>query len=143
MKDELVLIDTNILVYAFDIFDKNKHEKSKNILGKCWNGEEKFALSLQNLSEFYVITTKKINIPLSKNIGSDIVNKFLEFKGWIKLVPKESTITQAMDLAEKYDVSYWDALIASAMLERGIKKIYTENIKDFSKIKELKVINPF
>lgn len=42
-----------------------------------------------------------------------------------------------------YQTHYWDYLIASTMKENAVKEIYTENTKDFEKIPELKVVNPF
>ncbi len=142
MKDEIVLIDSNILVYAYDKFDIEKNKKSMQILEKCWKKELKLAVSIQNLSEFYVVTTKKFKAPIEKNIISNITKKIIEFEYWKILIPKESTLIKAMEINEKYNTEYYDSLIAATMLENGITKIYTENVKDFVKIKELEVINP-
>jgi predicted nucleic acid-binding protein len=37
----------------------------------------------------------------------------------------------------------WDAAIAATMKENDIFEIVTENVKDFKKIPQLKVSNPF
>ena len=143
MKDELFLIDSNILVYAHDTSDIIKNKKSIKLLEDCWNDKNRFAISLQNLSEFYVVVTKKIKNPLEKNEAKKIIKEILEFKNWIKLTAKESTIIKAIELLEKHETNYYDSLIAATMLENGITKIYTENVKDFIRIKEIEVINPF
>ena len=70
MKDNISLIDSNILVYAFDSSEKPKHKKAKELLKKCWNGERKFAVSTQNLSEFFVNATKKNRKANFKRRGS-------------------------------------------------------------------------
>ena len=142
MKDDLFLIDSNIFVYAFDSSEKLKHKKAKELLKKCWKGQQKFAVSIQNLSEFFVNVTKKIEKPISKEDGAEIVTGVLEFEGFLKLEPKKETISKAMGISVKNNMDYWDSLIAAAMIENGIFNIYTENAKDF-KIDEIKKINPF
>jgi len=142
MKGELHLIDSNILVYAYDYSDEIKNEKARKLLEECWTGKTEFAICLQNLSEFYIVITKKVKNPLEKKEAKEIVEEFIEFKNWKKLTQKESTLIKAMEIADKYNVGYYDALIAATMLENNLTRIYTEDVKDFNKIKELEVINP-
>ena len=44
MKDKLALIDTNILVYAYDLAAGAKHEKSKEIVN--WSIKMNFPINL-------------------------------------------------------------------------------------------------
>jgi len=41
-----------------------------------------------------------------------------------------------------YKVHFWDALIAATMIENNVFTIFTENTKDFKKIKGITAINP-
>ncbi|MBS3168412.1 PIN domain-containing protein [Candidatus Woesearchaeota archaeon] len=143
MKEELCLVDSNILVYAHENSDVRKHKKSMSLLEKCWKKEIVLALSLQNLSEFYVVITIKFKNQVDKNVAEEIIKEIIEFDNWIKIKPKETTLIKAIHLSNEYSIEYWDALIAATMIENNITYIYTENVKDFSKIKELKIINPF
>jgi len=59
MSDEICLIDTNILVYAYDESEGKKHEICKGLIDECWRLRKKYSISIQNLSEFYVVITKK------------------------------------------------------------------------------------
>ena len=36
MSDEICLIDTNILVYAYDESEGKKHEICKRLIDECW-----------------------------------------------------------------------------------------------------------
>ena len=141
-EDELVLIDSNILIYSIDSSERGKNERAKKLLTNCWIGETQYAVSLQNLSEFFVNATRKVAKPISKEKGARIVKKIIEFDGFIKLEPTQETIKRALDIASNNAVEYWDALIAATMLENNIRKIYTENTKDFS-IAGITAINPF
>lgn len=137
------LLDSNLLVYAFDASEKEKQENAKILLDFCIDGKRKCAVSIQNLSEFFVSVTKKIPKPLSKEEGAKIVKKLIDFEGIIKIKPSEITIMRALDISITSNIHYWDALIAATMLENGIFHIYTENTKDFSKINGIRAINPF
>lgn len=137
-----VLIDTNILVYAYDLSDIKKRKKAMSFLTSVWNGEIVYAVSLQNLAEFYTVVTKKIEYPISPKDAQEIVHDIVHFKQWDILVPDQDCLLDAMRLSQEYNIHFWDAYIAATAMKRGIKKIITENISDF-KMPEIRAINPF
>ncbi|OQX55378.1 MAG: hypothetical protein B5M53_04280 [Candidatus Cloacimonas sp. 4484_209] len=142
MTNKIFLIDTNILVYAYDKSEKEKHEICKNLIIKCWNLNIEYAISLQNLSEFYVITTKKIENPLSIKNAKHIIRDIINFGGWRKINSSPNTVMSAIDITRRYKTHYWDSLLAATMRENNVFCIYTENEKDLRKIPWLEVINP-
>ena len=142
MSDDLFLIDTNILVYAYNQDDAEKRDACKALVEKCWNGTQKYAVSMQNLSEFYVIITQKIKPPVSTDVAKRIVQDIIDFSNWQVLEFNSKTLISAMKLNARHNIHYWDALICATMMENGITCVYTENVKDFSKIPGLTVVNP-
>ncbi len=137
------LIDSNILVYAFDKDEKDKNLTAKQIVERIFNGEIKIFLSTQNLSEFYYNVTKKINKPLEIIEAREIISDLVSLSN-IKIIKiNKNTILNAIEISIAYKVSYWDSLIASVMKENHVYDIITENDKDFKKIPWLKVTNPF
>ena len=144
MNDVDGLLDTNILVYAYDKTDERKHKIAVDLVVDTFNGKRPLAISLQNLNEFYVIVTKKSKNILDPTTARNVVAEFLNFKQWKKLYPDEDTLFHAMEMHAKYKLpDFWDTHIAAVMLQNGITTIYTENIKDFKKIPGIKAINPF
>ena len=143
MSDSPALIDSNILVYAFDKDEGEKYKKAGALLEKCFLGEVNFYLSLQNLSEFFVTVTKKISHPLPLDVASLLIKKIIAFNRFVILEPTIKSIARAVDLCTTKRISYWDALIAAVMIENQIFEIVTENTKDFQKVEVLKVTNPF
>jgi predicted nucleic acid-binding protein len=143
IDSEIILVDSNILVYAYDSHDKEKHEISKNILNKYWKKEIIYALSIQNLSELFVVTTKKISNPIPVKEMEENINDIINFSNFLILEIKPKTILKAIKLTSEYNLSYWDSLIASIMLENNINIIITEDEQDFKKVPGLKIINPF
>ena len=73
---ELKAFDTNILIYAFDIDEKVKHERAKKLFNSVCNGEIKGLLSIQNLTElfYWFVRSKKVSIDLSEKIINDFIN---------------------------------------------------------------------
>jgi predicted nucleic acid-binding protein len=140
-SDEICLIDTNILVYAYDESEGKKHEICKRLIDECWRLREKYSISIQNLSEFYVVITKKIENPVPMKMAKEIIEDIIEFQNWILMDYDPRTILSAIELNMVYKVHYWDALIAATMRENKIFSIYTED-GDFKNIPWLNVINP-
>ena len=136
------LVDTNVLVYAYDESEPNKREVCLKLLDSVWHGEVILAVSIQNLAEFYRVMTSKISVPLSKAAAREIVESILAYEGWTVLIPSTSSFHKAMVFTEHYHTSIWDASIAAVMLENGVHTIYTENTKDFQML-GIRAINPF
>ena len=79
------LIDSNILIYAFDKDEKEKNLAAIKILERILNGELKIFLSTQNLSEFYYNVTKKIKKPLEITEAKEIISGLISLSN-IKII---------------------------------------------------------
>ena len=140
MSDKL--IDTNIIVYAYDTSEKEKHSISKDILKQIWK-DGGGIVCLQNLMEFFVIITKKVENPIDIIEAKTIIDDFLKSENWKVIDRDEDTFFKAIDIVSKNKIHLWDAMIAACMKENDINEIVTENKKDFEKIPDIKVIIPF
>mgnify|MGYP001561550215 CR=1 FL=1 len=140
---EIELLDSNILIYAYDSSEKEKHAISKNLLANCWKRKKSYALSVQNLSELFVVTTKKITSPVKPDEMKKNIQDITSFSNFTILTINKNNILSAIEISSEHNISYWDALIASVMKENHVYSIITENDKDFKKIPWLKVTNPF
>lgn len=137
----MALIDSNILVYAFNKEAGSKHKRAKSLFKKALRDEIQGAVSIQNLSEFYVVVTEKIANPMPRKEAlenvEDIILSPIEILRF-----DENTVIEAVRLNKRHKVHYWDCLIAATMKENNIEKIYTENRKDFKKLPGLKPVSP-
>ena len=136
----IFLTDTNILVYYHDIADKERHNIARNLIDACINQKMQLAVSTQNLSEFFYVTTRKSI--LTKKDAKDIVSDIINFTNWIKINFTHKTVLEAAEISEQYSMSYWDSLLAATMKQNSVLNIYTENAKDF-KVPWLNVVDPF
>lgn len=136
------LIDTNILVYAYDVSETTKHPIAKDLLKQIWN-EGGGVVCVQNLMEFFVVITRKVASPISVTEAKTIINDITKSDNW-KLIDRDiHTFLDAIDLVLQYNVHIWDATIAVCMKENGISYIVTEDKKDFEKIPGIHVVVPF
>jgi predicted nucleic acid-binding protein len=109
MTDELGLqfIDTNVLVYAHDRTAGEKHEIAKSLIQNLWDTESG-CLSIQVLQEFYVISTQKVAQPLDPKSATRIIR---DLSHWKVHSPNVEDILGAINLQNRYQVSFWDAMI--------------------------------
>ena len=143
MNDNLFFLDTNILVYAFDNSEKRKQKIAAEILDKCFTGQKIYALSSQNLAEFFLVITDKIERPLTVEDAKNVIIKINNFKGIRKLSYNSDTVIKSILISERNNIKIWDSLLIATMLDNDIFNIYTENEKDFNRIKNINVVNPF
>ncbi len=140
--DNIFLIDTNILVYALDTTNPQKQKIAKELLEKCWKKEITYAISAQNLAEFFVVTVEKIPNKMPLEQAEQIIRDISSFSHWKVLYYNAETIQKAIEHYKKTKKHFWDALLVATMLENGITFLYTENIKDFEKVNGITAINP-
>lgn len=136
----LFLVDSNILIYAYDKDEIIKKKNAGRLINQCFDAEILLAVSNQNLAEFVHVTTKKakLNLEQAKTIVNDIINSV----GFVKINYSAKTIPSAISIADEFKMSFWDSLLAATMRENGIFSIYTENAKDF-KMPWINAVNPF
>ncbi len=137
--EEKTLIDSNVLVYAYDL-SSTKHAKAEKIIGEFLlnrNG----VVSCQNLAELSRVLCEKIpnKIPFYQ-----VRNIVLELSENLEVLTYDShTVADALSACDAYGIHFFDALIAATMENWNVKTIITENDADFKKIKWIKTINPF
>ncbi|OIO26653.1 hypothetical protein AUJ14_01385 [Candidatus Micrarchaeota archaeon CG1_02_55_22] len=136
---ERCLIDTNLLVYAFDESDA-KHAAAETLLKDLVNSG-RGVVSVQNLAEFSRVMTEKIPSRLS---GSQARSLVLRLSDNLVVVEYDArTVADALAMHERYGVHFFDALLVATMEQHGVTKIVTENAGDFKGIEWLEAKNPF
>lgn len=143
----MVLLDTNILVYARDVYNP-WFEKAKGIVDRAAKAELEACISLQNLLEFYAVVTspKRVQNPLTPQEAKEDIEEYVSCPNIKKLKIEETTIRLGIELAEKHSLTrqnIYDAQLVATMLENRVTKILTANVNDFSPFGEIEVEDPF
>ncbi len=139
MKGVRTFLDTNILIYAYDISAGDKHQKARDLLADLW-GSGLGMVSTQVLQEFYVTVTRKIPKPINLATARQIIADFLT---WDVVVNDGDSILKAIDVQEKHGFSFWDSMVIAAASIGGASILLTEDLSDGQKIGGVEIRNPF
>lgn len=134
------LFDTNILVYS-TIKSSPKYEKAKQLFLDLADKKLQAAISTQNLLEFGTVMIKAYNLP-KKSVAEDIKSFFSD--GLLEIIYPQAESIQLFTKFIKlgYNVHPSDLFLVATALIYGISVFITDD-RDFTKIKEIKVYNPF
>jgi len=135
-----ILVDTNILVYAFTDIDLNRQKIAKELLKNLINNNESLAISIQNVVEFTKTTKVKFSKPITDERLDEVLSKFrINFD----IISYDINTIKRISPILKESTDFFDCLLVATMQDYDIDTIITENEKDFNKIKHLNIINPF
>jgi predicted nucleic acid-binding protein len=139
MPEDRIFVDTNILIYAYDVTAGQKHAIASDILADLWNARLG-VVSTQVLQEFFVNVVQKIQRPVDIRLAKDIVKDLLK---WHVVVNNGESILEAIDIHERYGYSFWDAMIIAAAIKGGAAVLMTEDLQDGQTIGGVSIKNPF
>jgi predicted nucleic acid-binding protein len=132
-------VDTNILVYAFDASAGKKYTQASQLIQALWeNGNG--CLSIQVLQELYVNITRKIANPVDSSTAKQII---ADLSQWRMHTPDSSNLLRAIDLLNKYKLSFWDAMVVESAISLGCKQLISEDFTHGRRFGDIQVINPF
>lgn len=131
-------VDTNILLYAVSrtADERPKAETALAIL----DGED-VALSVQVLQEFYVQAT---HVKRPKRLTHE--QAVLLIESWLRFPVQDLTVPilrAALATAERFRISYWDAMIVEAARAMGCHQVLSEDLNDGQSYAGVVVHNPF
>jgi predicted nucleic acid-binding protein len=132
-------VDTNILVYAFDLSAGKKHTIAAQMVRDCWENETG-RLSIPVLQEFFVNVTRKIAAPLNVQTARQMVADLAQ---WGAHSPDAGDLLQAIDFQERYQLSFWDAMIVQSAARLNCNQLLSEDLNDGQVYGDVQVINPF
>lgn len=134
-----IFLDTNVLVYAYNANEPEKQRIAQNILRTCIQ-DEVGMLSVQVLGEFFTVMTRKLSPPMTVDAAREIVTA-------LDILPVQEIdrkmVKSAIDNQQRFNISYWDALIIAAAERSGCPKIFSEDLSDGQLYKGITVENPF
>jgi predicted nucleic acid-binding protein len=131
-------VDTNILIYAHNADAGAKHERARSLVEELWRTRSG-VLSTQVLQELAVNLRRKMGQSLGAKATRDIITDYLS---WHVFVNTSDSILEALEVAERYQISFWDALVIQAARASGAGVLYSEDLSDGQLYGSVQVINP-
>jgi predicted nucleic acid-binding protein len=130
-------VDTNILIYGHDLSAGRKQKIAAALLERLY-ASGTGALSAQVLSEFFSASERKPQLP--PEVAESIVD---ELRNWKLHSPELSDLITAWRLRQRYQLSWWDALIVQSAERVGAGVLWTEDLNDGQQYGSVTVRNPF
>lgn len=133
------LIDTNLLLYPFDVRDPRKRERAGAVL-RVLARKGNAALSAQVLGEFASVALRKLRPPLPP----------AKVRGQVELLSRAfpvfslfyPVVVEALRGVERYRLSYFDAQLWALARLRGIPVILSEDFTPGSVLDGVRFLNP-
>ncbi len=128
-------LDTNVIIYALDNSDEEKHRKAVRIIEDLFENPSNYAVAVQTLTEAVYVVKRKYPPALET---------LLQLIDLISSTPGIKTIQYGAEdvINASRHKNFWDALLAYTYLRAGISTIITENTKDYSNL-PVRAENPF
>lgn len=125
--------DTNILIYLASS-DTEKAKKAERLLDEVGG-----VISVQVLNEFVNVARRKMRLS-----WPEIRDTLQSLRGILRVEPITTQVHDAgLDIAERYGLSTYDAMIVASALEADCETLWSEDMQDGMVIGELTVSNPF
>ena len=132
-------VDTNILLYAHDLADSAKNQVSVDLLTQLWD-DHTGVISTQVLQEFAVNLQRRISLSLT---FQEVRARIALYLDWEVVVNGKGAVLRGLDAKERYQISFWDAMIVQAAESAGCEVLYSEDLSHGQEYGGVLVVNPF
>ena len=132
-----VFVDTNVLIYALDDADLKKQEAAREWRAELWKRRQG-RISFQVLEEFYAKVTRKW-----PDVRQDARSEVRDLLAWRPVAVDGVIIEHAWKIQDRYQLSFWDALIVAAAKSASCRYLLTEDFQVGQDLDGLLVVNPF
>ena len=136
----VVLVDTNVLVYAHDRGEPAKQEQAISVLDALevtGNGR----LTAQVLGEFFRATTKPPALMLTQEQAQQQIDNFIA--SWTILDTTAMVVQEAVRGVRTHHLSYYDAQVWAAARLNQIGVVFSEDFAEGSTLEGVRFVNPF
>jgi predicted nucleic acid-binding protein len=135
--NDLVFVDSNVLIYAVDESSHKKYEAARLWRSELWKSR-RGRISSQVLHEFYANVDRKW--PAAReHVQAEIRN----LMAWRPVGVDAEVLEDAWKIQARYRLSFWDSLIVSAAKVASCRYLLTEDLQEGQEVDGVLVVNPF
>ncbi len=135
-----VLVDTNVLVYAYD---RSEHAKQRLALAvlDLLAGTQRGVLTTQVLGELFVTLTRKLTERMAVEQAAERIHHYV--LSWPVLDVTRLIVLEAARGVRLHQLSFWDAQIWATARLNQIPVILSEDFDANRTLDGIRVVNPF
>ncbi len=134
---EKFFVDTNVLLYAASKAEEDqlKRQQARELLSRI-----DIVLSAQVLQEFYAVAVTKVRLQMTPEEALAVVQSLAVFP---VCTINCDLVLAAIELQQRYKISYWDAAILTAARIMGCEVVFSEDMNAGQDYGGVRVVNPF
>ena len=133
----MIAFDTNVLVYCYDRSDPQRQEIALELIASTRNG-----LLLWQVACEFIAASRKLSV--HGFTAEHAWKRLNELTAVLPLAePTPVVLMTAKDLHLKGRWSFWDAMIVAGCLDRGVTRLYSEDLPGNHAPDGLEIVNPF
>ena len=132
-----VFVDSNVFLYALDAADPKKQQAARIWRAELWKSR-RGRVSFQVLGEFYVNAVRKQ--PAARD---EVCAEVRDLLAWNPVIADAVLLEQGWRIQDRFQFSYWDALIVAAAKVCDCRYLLTEDLQSGQKLDGIEVVNPF
>jgi predicted nucleic acid-binding protein len=135
-----VLVDSNVLVYAYDRSEPEKQRSAVALLDRMVAAGVG-VLTTQVMAEFFVSVTRKIAAPLDIPVAAERVRNYV--LSWPIVDVTSMVVLEATRGVSDHQLHFWDAQLWAAARLNQIDVLFTEDLPSGASIDGVRFVNPF
>lgn len=132
-----VFLDTNILVYAYDLDAGEKRRVALSLVERGWLEPGSTAISVQVLQELFV------NLVRKGRTHEEAAKVVADLSAWPVVENTVALLKVALAMKGRWQTSLWDALILAAAEDCGAAVLISEDLNHGQHYGNVQVRNPF
>jgi predicted nucleic acid-binding protein len=136
----LILLDTNILVYTCDAGEPERQELAISLL-QALSVAGSGRLSAQVLAEFVNVTSKRRNPLLTRGQSLIQATRLAQTYPVFDLTP--GIVLEAARAARDFSLAFYDAQIWACAKLHAIPLVFSEDFQDGQTLEGVRFVNPF
>jgi predicted nucleic acid-binding protein len=133
-------LDTNIFVYTFDASAPSKAAKATALVKHAIDTRIG-VISYQVVQEFFNVAMRRFETPMTAAEADQYLAA--TFRPLLTVHSSPSLFSEALHLASKFQVSWYDSLIVAAAIEAQCDMLYSEDLQHGQRLESVTVTNPF
>ena len=130
-------VDTNVLLYAYDLESPQKRIRAKGIVEEGWKSLGQLVISVQVLQEL------EVNLERKKVSRGEIHQLIYDLSVWPVVDNTLMILKMALSEQIRWKLSLWDAMILAAARSVGARELVTEDFSHGQNYDGVRAVNPF
>ena len=133
-------LDTNVLVYSFDRSAPAKIRRATHLIRQAVI-TRKGIVSYQVAQEFFNVALRRFAKPMTVAEAEQYLATV--FRPLMAVHSSQALYGEALQLSDRYRLSWYDSLIVAAAIEGQCSVLYSEDLQHGQRFGDLRIQNPF